>query len=51
MKLDKAVYDNFYKGYIDNVKQEDWQSALEVESGSTIELINNIPAEICILFP
>ena len=31
MKLDKEVYDNYYKGYIDKVLDKDWKAALEEE--------------------
>jgi len=45
MNLDKAVYDNFYKGYIDKVIDKDWIRALEEEGRSMIDFFDNIPEE------
>jgi uncharacterized damage-inducible protein DinB len=43
MNLDKSVYDNFYKGYIDKVIDKDWITGLEEEGRSMIDFFDNIP--------
>jgi uncharacterized damage-inducible protein DinB len=45
MKLDPAVYNNYYKDYIDKVTDKDWKTALEEEALSMINFIESIPNE------
>jgi len=45
MNLEPAVYNNYYKGYIDKVIDKDWKVALDKESLTMIHFIEKIPEQ------
>ena len=45
MNLEPAVYNNYYKGYIDKVIDKDWKTALDKEGLTMIHFIEKIPEQ------